>query len=97
MTAHHKRLFAVTGLAVIGLGFVALQYWQRERPVLDFQGWVEAELVFVSAEEAGRLESLPVREGDTVNVGSPLFAKGRPGDRPCMGRRLKPRCSCKRC
>lgn len=74
MTAHHKRLFAVTGLAVIGLGFVALQYWQRERPVLDFQGWVEAELVFVSAEEAGRLESLPVREGDTVNVGSPLFA-----------------------
>jgi HlyD family secretion protein len=39
-----------------------------------FQGWVEAELVFVGPDEAGRVETLSVREGDTVVVGSPLFA-----------------------
>ena len=74
MTLQHKGLFAVTGLAVIGLAVVAFQYWGHERPELEFQGWVEAELIFVSAEEAGRLESLSVREGDGVDVGSPLFA-----------------------
>jgi HlyD family secretion protein len=74
MIAKHKRLFAVTGLALLGLALVAFQYWRREQGGLDFQGWVEAELVFVSAEEAGRLDSLSVREGDKVDVGSPLFA-----------------------
>jgi HlyD family secretion protein len=74
MTAQHKRLFAVTGLALIGLALAAFQYWRREQPALEFQGWVEAELVFVSGEEAGRVETLSVREGDRVDVGSPLFA-----------------------
>jgi HlyD family secretion protein len=74
MTVQHKRLFAVTGLAVIGLALAAFQYWGHERPELEFQGWVEAELIFVSAEEPGRLETLSVREGDSVDVGSPLFA-----------------------
>ena len=73
MTAKHKRLFAVTGLVIIGLALAALQFWRRERPALEFQGWVEAELVFVSGEEAGRIETLSVREGDRVDVGSPLF------------------------
>jgi HlyD family secretion protein len=74
MTVQHKRLFAVTGLAVIGLALAAFQYWGHERPELEFQGWVEAELIFVSAEEPGRLETLSVREGDGVDIGSPLFA-----------------------
>jgi HlyD family secretion protein len=74
MTVQHKRLFAVTGLAVIGLALAAFQYWGRARPELEFQGWVEAELIFVSPEEPGRLETLSVREGDRVDVGSPLFA-----------------------
>lgn len=74
MTVQYKRLFAVTGLAVVGLALAAFQYWGRERSELEFQGWVEAELIFVSAEEPGRLESLSVREGDSVEVGSPLFA-----------------------
>src|SRR5262245_340225 len=74
MTIQHKRLFAVTGLAVLGLALAALQFWRREQPALEFQGWVEAELVFVSGEEAGRVETLSVREGDRVDVGAPLFA-----------------------
>jgi HlyD family secretion protein len=38
------------------------------------QGWVEADLVFVGPDEPGRLETLAVREGDTVIVGAPLFS-----------------------
>src|ERR1041384_3905779 len=37
------------------------------------QGWVEAELVFVSPDEQGRVETLKVREGDHVEKGHVLF------------------------
>lgn len=37
------------------------------------QGWVEADLVFVSPDEQGRIETLNVREGDTVQKGAVLF------------------------
>jgi HlyD family secretion protein len=39
----------------------------------SYQGWVEADMVFVSPDEAGRIETLSVREGDTVATGAPLF------------------------
>src|SRR5712692_268600 len=38
-----------------------------------FQGWVEAELIFVGPDEAGRIETLAVREGDHVEKGTLLF------------------------
>jgi HlyD family secretion protein len=37
------------------------------------QGWVEAEFVFVSPDEQGRMETLTVREGDRVEKGAVLF------------------------
>jgi HlyD family secretion protein len=37
------------------------------------QGWVEAELIFVSPDEQGRIETLNVREGDHVQAGQQLF------------------------
>ncbi len=37
------------------------------------QGWVEAELIFVSPDEQGRVETLKVREGDHVQKGDVLF------------------------
>jgi HlyD family secretion protein len=37
------------------------------------QGWVEAELVFVSPDEQGRVETLKKREGDSVQKGDLLF------------------------
>jgi HlyD family secretion protein len=37
------------------------------------QGWVEAELVFVSPDEQGRVETLQKREGDSVQKGDLLF------------------------
>ncbi len=39
-----------------------------------YQGWVEADLIFISPDETGRVETLSVREGDTVEKGAPLFA-----------------------
>jgi len=40
----------------------------------NFQGWIEADLVFVSADDAGRIETLSVREGDSVALRALLFA-----------------------
>jgi HlyD family secretion protein len=37
------------------------------------QGWVEAELIFVSPDEQGRVETLKVREGDQIEKGALLF------------------------
>jgi HlyD family secretion protein len=42
-------------------------------PEQTYQGWIEADLVFVGPDEAGRVEQLAVREGDTVAAGAPLF------------------------
>ncbi len=39
-----------------------------------FQGWVEADMIFVSPDEAGRVTRLNVREGDVVKVGDPLYS-----------------------
>jgi HlyD family secretion protein len=39
-----------------------------------FQGWIEANLIFVGPDEAGRVEALNVREGDKIEAGAPLFS-----------------------
>jgi HlyD family secretion protein len=44
-----------------------------QRSGRSFQGWVEADLIFVSPDEAGRVETLSVREGDQVDVQAALF------------------------
>jgi len=38
-----------------------------------FQGWVEADMIFVSPDEFGRVTKLNVREGDEVKVGDLLY------------------------
>jgi HlyD family secretion protein len=38
-----------------------------------YQGWIEADLIFVAPDEVGRLQTLSVREGDVVKTGDPLF------------------------
>ncbi len=42
-----------------------------------YQGWVEANLIFVGPDETGRVETLSVREGDKVEAGAPLFTLDR--------------------
>ena len=39
-----------------------------------YQGWVEADMIFVSPDESGRVTRLNVREGDEVKTGDPLYA-----------------------
>jgi HlyD family secretion protein len=39
----------------------------------QLQGWIEADLIFVGPYEAGRIETLAVREGDQVEQGELLF------------------------
>jgi HlyD family secretion protein len=39
-----------------------------------FQGWVEADMIFVSPDEAGRVTKLNVREGDEVKSGDQLYS-----------------------
>jgi HlyD family secretion protein len=38
-----------------------------------YQGWIEADLIFVSPDEGGRVETLSVKEGDQIATGAPLF------------------------
>ena len=49
-----------------------------------YQGWIEAELIFVSPDEPGRIETLAVREGDH---GRPARAAVHPRCRSAAGRR----------
>jgi HlyD family secretion protein len=39
-----------------------------------YQGWVEADMIFVSPDESGRVTKLDVREGDEVKVGDHLYS-----------------------
>src|ERR1700716_3755597 len=39
-----------------------------------YQGWVEADMIFVSPDESGRVTKLGVREGDEVKAGEPLYS-----------------------
>ncbi len=62
-------------LVAVG-GFVFLR-WDRLFPAASarfFQGYVDADLIQVGPEIAGRLKQLDVDEGGTVRIGQPLFA-----------------------
>jgi HlyD family secretion protein len=60
------------GLAVVVLAALALAACGKHNE-REVQGWVEAELVFVSPDEQGRVEMEKVREGDSVKKGDVLF------------------------
>lgn len=64
MTARHALVAGFIALALAACDGA------HER---QLQGWVEADLIFVSPDEQGRVEVLNVREGDTVHKGDLLF------------------------
>ncbi|CAN5376938.1 efflux RND transporter periplasmic adaptor subunit [soil metagenome] len=46
--------------------------WDAKNP--GYQGWIEADMIFVSPDEQGRVVKLNVREGDHIEIGAPLYA-----------------------
>ncbi|MET4204082.1 efflux RND transporter periplasmic adaptor subunit [Bradyrhizobium sp. LA6.12] len=66
---HLPRLCAIAALV---LATVLAGCKDKRDP--GFQGWVEADMIFVSPDEAGRVTKLNVREGDEVKVGDPLYS-----------------------
>ena len=60
------------GLATLLLAGLALAGCGKDSEHM-LQGWVEAEMLFVSPDEQGRVEILKVREGDRVEKGTLLF------------------------
>jgi HlyD family secretion protein len=69
MTSSRKaqRILAALVLAAMLAGC-------NERRDPGFQGWVEADMIFVSPDEAGRVTKLSVREGDEVKAGDQLYS-----------------------
>ena len=61
------RLFAARALAATLAGC-------NDKRDPGFQGWVEADMIFVSPDESGRVTKLHIREGDEVKVGQQLYS-----------------------
>jgi HlyD family secretion protein len=59
-------------LAVLALATALAGCDERRDP--GYQGWVEADMIFVSPDESGRVTKLNVREGDEVKTGVPLYS-----------------------
>ena len=60
-------ILAATALATLLAGC-------NEKRDPGFQGWVEADMIFVSPDESGRVTKLNVREGDEVKQGDQLYS-----------------------
>jgi len=67
VTSHLMRWSGVVALGLLLAGC-------NEPKTTGYQGWVEADLIFVSPDEAGRVVKQTVREGDEVTVGQQLFS-----------------------
>jgi HlyD family secretion protein len=64
------RLAAMFPLAAL---LLALPLAACNKPDPTYQGWIEANLIFVAPDEVGRVQTLSVQEGDVVKTGQPLF------------------------
>jgi HlyD family secretion protein len=69
MTSPHGTLSAVVVLA-LALSLAGC----NEKRDPGFQGWVEADMIFVSPDESGRVTRLDVHEGDEVKSGDQLYS-----------------------
>src|SRR3954449_9589648 len=72
MTSPHKHFFNVTTIFT-ALALAAMLAGCNEAKNPGYQGWVEADMIFVSPDESGRVTKLNVREGDEVQKGAPLY------------------------
>ena len=68
-----RAAIALAALLVAGAAIAATLYFGSNGAPRQFEGWVDADFIFVSPDEIGRIDTLSVREGSVVEVGSPLF------------------------
>lgn len=66
-----KRVLAIIILA--GAALAALPFLIADKPPRPYQGWVEADTLFIGTETTGRLTKLDVAEGQAIEAGTPLF------------------------
>lgn len=70
-----QRRAVLPALALLILGALGAWYGFSPGPAaIEFQGWVEADYLFIGADAAGRLTALNVKEGQSVPQGEELFA-----------------------
>ena len=69
MTASRRTLRVLAALALVAVLAGCNQAKDR-----GYQGWVEADMIFVSPDESGRVIKLDVHEGDAVEAGAPLYS-----------------------
>ncbi|MEZ5924091.1 MAG: HlyD family efflux transporter periplasmic adaptor subunit [Hyphomicrobiaceae bacterium] len=68
-----RHLFRLVSFAAAAM-FAAWAFYHYQRDAdAGWQGWIEGEFLFVAADEAGRLVSRYVEEGQTIQAGDPLF------------------------
>jgi len=70
MTSSRMAMRILAALALAA----ALAGCNEQRRDPGYQGWVEADMIFVSPDESGRVIKLNVREGDEVKQGAPLYS-----------------------
>lgn len=69
------NLKPVVALAALAAAAYGIWHWRNPPPVAPVvQGWVEADTLFIGADEPGRVVSLAVKEGESVKGGAALFA-----------------------
>lgn len=70
----NRRPIAIAAITAIAVAAGASYFfWRGPAAAPQFHGWVEADLLFIGADEPGRLITLSVSEGETVKAGDPLF------------------------
>jgi HlyD family secretion protein len=62
-----------TRLLTAAACLLALSLAGCKKTETPYQGWIEANLIFVAPDEVGRVQTLSVREGDTIKTGELLF------------------------
>ena len=72
MTVRRVRILVLAAGALAALVAVLVLSACSSEPSA-FQGWVEGDYVLVASPLGGRLAERPVRQGDTVAAGAPLF------------------------
>lgn len=68
----NKRVVA-SAAAVGMLAAVLIWQWSGLRRAPEWQGWIEADMLFLGPDEPGRVTELTVAEGDVVEAGRTLF------------------------